>query len=208
MSALPPAIARRLATRRPLRVDAGAAIAIKRNLHEATVAADADRFAAAFAEVMADPARRFAGIRVKRLRARVGRPFTPGERFQGCFSLVDAANARGLVLPAPLRHALAWFEDRALSDYAEIVSVSPRAARYRYLEGTPMAGESAFEISPLGPGRCRFTARFEYQELGTLAVALLHGFAVAAHDRVVLAQVEAAAALVGGRVEAHTFPVA
>ena len=179
---------RRLAARRPLALDARAPVAIKRNLHEADIGADADAFARAFTATLSEP-RAFGPIRIKRARGRVGQPFALGERFLGA---VD------LGLPA-------WLTERFTSDFAEIIELTPRRARYRYLDGCPMAGVSSFEITPAGDGRCRFSALFEYQELGGLGISVLSRFGLRLHDRVVAEQVAAAARSIGADILWTTF---
>src|SRR5262245_31207798 len=69
---------RRLEGRARLPVDATRSIAVKRDVHEFVVEADAGRFAEAFREVMTDPAGMFGLIRVKRPAERMGREFSVG----------------------------------------------------------------------------------------------------------------------------------
>src|SRR5687767_1872183 len=99
----------RLARRAPLELAPAAPIAIKRDVHEFEVDVAADAFARAFREVMIDPEASFGLIRVKRSAARMGRPFEPGERFQGCFSLERALpRLAPLMAAAPLRQLVVW----------------------------------------------------------------------------------------------------
>jgi hypothetical protein len=200
--------ARKLARRRPLTIDARAhaSVAIKRNVHEVELAAGADLFARTFAEVMRAE-RPFGLIQIKRPWARAGCPFEVGDRFLGSISLERVLAARGLALPWPglLRRVATWIEENATSDYAEVTALSPLEARYRYLEGTPMAGESCFSITPLGPRRCRFTSIFEYQELGGLAITILHRFGLKLHDAVVAAQVAESARRIGAQILSSSF---
>ena len=79
-----------------------------------------------------------------------------------------------------------------------------KLAAYAYLSGSPIAGESHFEVTPVGPSRCRLEAVFAYQEIGALAVLVLHLFAARLHDDVVLEQVQRAAAHAGGRLLSAT----
>src|SRR5438093_12536566 len=87
---IPPPAQRKLYTRRRLPVEPARSIAVKRDLHEFVVAADAATFAGAFKQVLTDPAGMFGLIRVKRPADRLGRDFAVGERFQGCYSLSGA----------------------------------------------------------------------------------------------------------------------
>jgi hypothetical protein len=180
--------ARRVRALAPSVLDAARPAAIKRNVHELTIDVDARSFAAAFAAVLVEPGAEFAGLRIVRLPGREGEPFAVGERFQSAFRL----GGWSLV------------EDHLASDFAEVVELAldraPYVASYVYLAGGPLAGRSTFEIAPDGPGRCRFTARFEFQEVGPLGITILHRFGIRAHDEVVRCQVERTAARLGGRV--------
>ncbi len=179
--------ARRLAAMTPNPLDPAGA-ALKRNVHEIDIAARADDFAAALAGVLAEPGVALGGIDVRRPAERVGLPFAAGERFQGCIRLGGPRWARGL---------LSWLENRMTSDHAEIVELSPARMRYRYLAGTPFAGESAYEIRALADGACRLEVVFTWQETTPLAIPLIHALGLARHDRAVLAQATAAAARLG-----------
>jgi hypothetical protein len=198
--------ARRLIRRTPLELDARGMFAIKRNVHEWEVEADADALAAALRAVAADPGESFGIIRLRRLPERVGRPFEAGERFHGCLPLAGVAPrlARGLAA-ARLPGVTRWIEDTFLSDYAEVVTLEDRLVRYRYLSGTPIAGSSTLRIEPLGPGRARVVAIFEFQEVKAAALGALHGFALRAHDEALDAQVNKSAARAGGRVIRRTL---
>jgi hypothetical protein len=188
-----PATARRIRALRLSALDPARPAAIKRNVHELTIDRDARWFAGAFAAVLVEPGSDFAGLRLERLPDRTGLPFVVGERFQSAFRL----------------GGWSLIEDRLASDFAEIVEIAfdapPYVAHYRYLEGGPLAGGSTFVIAPDGPDRCRFTARFEFQEIGPLGITILHRFGIRAHDEVVRCQVERAAARLGGRVVASTI---
>ncbi|HTM22076.1 MAG TPA: hypothetical protein VL172_16255 [Kofleriaceae bacterium] len=209
--ALDRATVRALARRTANPVRAGRGPAIKRHQHEIDVACPADRFAAALREVLIEPGAAFGLVRLRRAPDRVGRPFAAGERFHGCFDLERAAAAAGA--PSWLRRALAaaarrgliaWLEQRIASDHGEITELTEHQVAYRYLAGTPIAGESRYTIRPLGRDACRVEQLFCWQERGPLAVALLHGFGVRAHDQVVLAQMQAAAARCGAPLLRHT----
>jgi hypothetical protein len=188
--------ARRLRARTPLAIDPRRAIAIKRNVHEVEVDVDAARLAESFNQVMCEPDARFDLVRIKRPAERVGQPFEVGDRFHGCFSL-------------ELGRLGEFVEDTLLSDYAEVTAIERSPSRWRaeyvYLSGSPIAGRSEFVIEPATSSRARFTAVFHFQEVGALALSVLHRFAARVHDRVVLAQVTEAARRAGGRVIASTF---
>ena len=211
---------RRLAARTHLPLDAGGAIAIKRDVHEAEVATDAATFVRAFRDVVTDPTSMFGLIRIRRHRARLGQAFEAGERFQGCFSLeravlgalerrgrVGAARrvARVLARPAVAR-AVTWIEDQMLSNYAQIEEIEPLRLRYSYLDGTPIAGSSVFVVEDIAPGRCRVRQIFEYQEVNAIALSTFQRFGLKFHDQVVHEQVRQAAALAGGTARGTVEP--
>ncbi len=214
--------ARRLAGRAPLPLDPSSPIAIKRDVHDFEVTADAAAFSRAFTEVVTDARSTFGLIRIRRHASRLGRAFEVGERFQGCFSLERAAVAalerrgwnrearaaqRLLARPAVTR-LLTWIEDAMLSDYAEIVALEEHRVHYRYLDGTPIAGSSVFLVEPLGPGRCRVRQIFEYQEVGGVALGSFQRFGLKYHDQVVHMQIHQAAARAGAEVVRSTIPTA
>jgi hypothetical protein len=199
----------KLAKREVLRVDPSRSIAIKRNVHDFVVDVPAKRFARAFHEVMTEPDARFGRIDVRRDPARRGEPFAVGERFHGCFSFTASMPRFARAMErVGLRGAATWIEDSFCSDYSEITRLVESdgvfAASYAYLSGSPIAGESRFEITALGSSRCRLEAVFAYQEIGALAVLVLHLFAARLHDDVVLEQVQRSAARAGGRLVSAT----
>jgi len=183
--------ATKMARRRPLALDPARRFAIKRNVHEWVIGAEAQRFAQAFADVLGTPGARFGAIEVQRLPGRDGQPFAVGERFAGCVKLPHLPFSR-------------WLEDNLFSDYAEMVEMTPLRVVYRYLSGCPMAGTSTFEVQPLGD-RCRLRVIFEHQEVGGFAVTILHRFGIRMHDRVTQAQVEAAAARLSAPILSSTL---
>jgi hypothetical protein len=202
---------RRLAARSPLPLDPHKSIAIKRNVHEFVVDVGAPVFAKAFHEVMIEPGAYFRRIQLKRSPERIGKPFEPGERFHGCFSLSASFPAMRKLLEQPgIARAAAFIEDSLLSDYAEIVDITENgqgfSATYRYLSGTPIAGFSTFKVEPDG-GNARMTAVFQYQEISSVAILVLHQMAARFHDDVVLEQVVRAAKRAGGRVLSSTIPL-
>ncbi|HTJ47617.1 MAG TPA: hypothetical protein VL463_36220 [Kofleriaceae bacterium] len=214
--------------RAPLPLDAASPIAIKRDVHDFEIAADAAGFARAFKDVVIDPEIMFGLIRVRRPEARAGRDFAIGERFQGCFSLERAllgalerggfgrAKRAAAVLCArpAIARAITWIEDAMLSDYAEIEELdlepapgSPYRLRYRYLDGTPIAGSSVFSVEPAGAKRCRVRQIFEYQEVNAIALGTFQRFGLKFHDQVVHMQIHEAAARLGAEVLRSTIPV-
>ena len=206
------AIARRLRGRAPQVIDARRSAAIKRTLPELELDVGAPAFARALREVMTDRTARFDLVRVRRPASDAWRDFAVGDRFQGCFSLRAAAAAWGaprwlLGVAATLERlgALAWVEARVASDHSEITALDPYRVAYRYLDGTPLAGETTYTIAPRGDRACALEVAFTYQETTAAALALVHAFGLRAHDRAVLAQAEAAAARAGGRVVRHTI---
>jgi hypothetical protein len=222
---------RRLDAMRVATLDGRRPAAIKRNVHELDIDAPAPRFARALAQTLADPTASFGLVAVRRVDANTGRPFAAGERFAGCFRLALAARAWGAPgwLVAALDRAdaaglLPWIENRLTSDHAELRELAldgdgdghgdgagdhgddaaAATMAYRYLDGTPLAGESRYTIEARGEG-ARLTVTFHFQETAGWAIALLHGFGIRQHDLAVLAQAEAAAARLGARVVAHTI---
>jgi hypothetical protein len=221
--------ARKLAERAPLPLDPSRSIAIKRDVHEFEVDTDCQTFARAFREVVTHRESVFGLIRVKRPGARLGRDFEVGERFQGCFSLVRAARGflekrrlggmggavERLLSRPPAAQLVGWLEDHLLSNYAEIEAIvmEPDATRgevhhlrYRYLDGTPIAGSSLFTIEPLGEARCRVKQVFEYQEVNGIALGTFQRFGLKYHDQVVHMQIHQAAARAGARALSGTIP--
>jgi hypothetical protein len=222
MPALTAAAARKLDRREPLAVDAARPFAIKRSVHELEIGAGAADFAAALREVLRDPGARFGLIDVKRAAERESSDFAVGERFHGCVRLERVAARLGPRHPALARllSALgrsrlgAWLEDNAMSDYAEVVSArlepdlaagEPFEVVYRYLRGTPLAGQSTFLVEPLTPTRCRFRVIFEFQEVGGLAITVLHRFGLQMHDQVTAIQARLAAARIGAEILSNTI---
>jgi hypothetical protein len=191
-------------------------------VHELVIGTDAARFADALSAVMNAPGGRFGLIDVRRAAERDGRPFSVGERFHGCVNLSRLAERlrpgnplRWLIAALAGSRVGAWLEEAVLADFAEIVEIDLNPApgnafrvQYRYLSGTPMAGASTFVVEPLGDRRCRFRAIFEYQELGALAISVLHRFGIPVHDEVTEAQAQLAAACAGARVLHSTIPTA
>lgn len=226
---IPKSMLRKLTRKRALPLDPENPIAIKRDVHEFVISADAEQVAHAFRDVVTDPKSQFGLIRVKRPESRMGAGFEVGERFQGCFSVetvmkqaaarLQPLNASSVVewlLRRPTTgQVISWIEDSFLSNYAEIceINISPDLAagecyllKYRYLDGTPIAGSSTFRIEPLDDHRCRVLQIFEFQEVNAMALATFQRFGLKMHDQVVFAQIHQAAARIGARVLSATIP--
>ncbi len=218
MAAMNPTIERTLADRRALPVDRTAWRPARREVVRFTVAAPPADVARALEDTLTEPGAAFGLIRVRRQAARVGRPFEVGERFQGCFSLADAVREgldalglRATVLDRALdsSRARALFdrvEAAGFSDFGELTEAvrapppgAPWRFSYRYLEGTPLAGRSVYEITAHGDG-ARMVHEFEYQEVDAMALLAVQCAALREHVRTVEAQVERAAARLGADV--------
>jgi hypothetical protein len=224
---LSPAAERKLMLRAPLPVDSRRSIAIKRDVHEYWIEADADLFVDAFRRVIADPQGLFGLIRVKRPAGRMGIDFEPGERFQGCYSIEEALKRRfsgsrhqarvaRLLAFWPIRKAMGWVEDRLLSDYAMIeqLVLSPDASRgeihtlrYCYLEGTPIAGSTTYFVESRAGHKCLLRQVLEYQEINGLALAVFQRVTLKMHDQVVHVQIQKAAERAGIPSPVGTIPV-
>jgi hypothetical protein len=216
---------RKLEARRRLPVEPARSIAVKRDVHEFVVDAPPARFAEAFKAVMTDPEGMFGLIRVKRPAERMGRDFSVGERFQGCYSIAGALlQGRGRVMGGlfswilklpPIRWLVGRIEDAMLSDYAVIdeMVLAPgpgeiHRLKYSYLDGTPIRGSSRFLIEPVGEARCRVIQVFEYQEVNAIALGTFQRFGLKMHDQVVHMQIHRAAARAGAEVVSGTIPQA
>jgi hypothetical protein len=223
-----------LRRREPLALDYRSEITVKRDVRDVLVDVEASRFAAAFAQVMTDPARRFGLIRVDRLPDNAGKPFELGEKFQGRYG-VEGAIAEQL-----RGKAKAWFGDFAASDpvqdwlcavenqhtsnFGQIrrLELSPTPGRdyvleYVYLDGSPIAGSSTFTVTEVTDPEllarhgvqqaARLQQVFEYQERdGGFANFFSRG-GLRLHNQVVYSQAEQSAAAAGGRVLESNIPV-
>ena len=216
---------RDLEHKRVLALDPHSPIAIKRDVHNLVVAADARALAEAFHQVMTDPTRRFGLITVNRVSGRAGQPFVLGERFQGRYSIEGSVRQqlegkweRAFGKAAgheAVRQFFCRVENETTSDYGviDLLQLDPPAGRpfmlrYRYLEGTPIAGSSTFIITQLGPGQSQLTQIFEYQELEAAFTAFFSAGGLQLHNQVVYSQTEQAAALIGTHVVSSDIPVA
>lgn len=213
----------RLAARRLLVIDATRSISVKRDVHQLRIHADADRVANAFHEVMRDPARRFGMIQVDRPDAEVGRPFQLGSRFQGRYRL-DAGSGflRELAEYEPARAALCEIENQNTSDYGVIAVLElppPDGARppppgtryvleYRYLEGSPIAGSSRFEVRQVADQLSELTQIFTYQELTPTFAVFFGNGGLTLHNQVVYSQAKQTAELLGVAFDAPDIPEA
>jgi hypothetical protein len=198
-------------------------ITIKRDVHSIVVAADADKLANAFHDVMRDTKRHYGLIRVDRKQANIGKPFQVGERFQGRYQLDEAIKKDlapwekkifGELVDDPgVRTAICNIENQSSSDYGIIaqLDLNPKDGQdyvlsYHYLEGSPIAGSSTFVISKVSPGVSKLTQIFEYQEqTHTFALFFTSG-GLKLHDQVVYSQASQAAQLLGVKVVSSDIP--
>ncbi len=207
-------------------------ISIKRDVHEIFVSTDAAALADAFHSVMRDPARRYGLIRVDRLAANAGKPFTPGEKFQGRYSLEGAVKQElsgkwkklfgELVDDDDIQDLLCRIENEETSDFGIIARLElapppgePYVLEYRYLTGSPIAGSSTFmitdatpnELSRLGvPKAAKLTQVFLYQEQTSSFAKFFTRGGLKLHNQVVMSQAEQAAKLAGAKVLATDIP--
>ena len=219
--------ANRLQSRRELSIDASRSISVKRDVHALRVHADADQVANAFHRVMRDPQRRFGMIQVDRPDREAGQPFQLGSRFQGRYRLQDGSKFLSeLAKYEPAREALCAIENQNTSDYGLIAVLElPPAARpadapphpapgtlfvleYRYLEGSPIAGSSRFEVRQVSDQLSELSQIFTYQEQTAAFAAFFGNGGLTLHNQVVYSQVKQTAALLGVAFEAPDIPAA
>lgn len=210
-----------------MRSDGGRSISIKRDVHVLIIDADADRVATAFHDVMRDPTRRFGMIEVDRPDAETGKPFRLGSRFQGRYRLGDGSKLlRELAEYEPAAQALCLIENENTSDYGVIAALElPAEVRpegsgshpvagttfvleYRYLEGSPIAGSSRFEVRQLADDRSEVVQIFTYQEQTAAFAAFFANGGLTLHNQVVYSQVKQTAALLGVPFAAPDIPAA
>lgn len=213
-----------LAARRVLKLDDRALISIKRDVHTLDIDAPARQFAHAFHDTMVSVDTRFGQLEVRRPSERRGQPFVVGDRFQGRFDTHGLLRARvpmlGRALDGPLasRRTDRWLDlisDTQLSDYglidqldlepSEVDGISTFRLRYRYLDGSPIAGSSSFSVKARGSG-CRLTQVFLYQELRLASAALFSVVGVRVHNQVVFEQARQSAERIGARIIASDIP--
>lgn len=219
--------AKRLQSRRELSIDASRPISVKRDVHVLRVHADADQVASAFHQVMRDPQRRFGLIQVDRPEREAGQPFQLGSRFQGRYRLQDSSKLLNeLSKYEPAREALCAIENQNTSDYGLIAVLElPPAEKpagapphpapgtlfvleYRYLEGSPIAGSSRFEVRQLSDQLSEISQIFTYQEQTAAFAAFFANGGLTLHNQVVYSQVKQTAALLGVAFEAPDIPEA
>jgi hypothetical protein len=217
----------RLQSRRELSIDASRSISVKRDVHVLRVHADADQVANAFHQVMRDPQRRFGMIQVDRPEREAGQPFQLGSRFQGRYRLEDGSKFLSeLAKYEPAREALCAIENQNTSDYGLIAVLElPPAVRpadapahpapgtlfvleYRYLEGSPIAGSSRFEVRQITDQLSELSQIFTYQEQTAAFAAFFANGGLTLHNQVVYSQVKQTAALLGVAFEALDIPKA
>jgi hypothetical protein len=217
--------AERLKARRELAVDARRSVSVKRDVHRLLIHADADHVANAFHQVMRDPKRRFGLIQIDRPDGEVGAPFQLGARFQGRYRLDGTSELlKALAEYEPAREALCQIENQNTSDYGiiKVLELPPPerpadapphptpgtlfALEYRYLEGSPIAGSSRFEVRQLADELSELSQIFTYQEQTVAFVAFFGNGGLTLHNQVVYSQVLQTAALLGVAFEAPDIP--
>lgn len=207
-------------------------IAIKRDVHEIFVSTDAATLADAFHSVMRDPERRFGLIRVDRLAANAGKPFSLGEKFQGRYSLEGAIAKElpgkwkklfgELVDDDDIQDLLCRIENEETSDFGVIARLElspppgePYVLEYRYLTGSPIAGSSTFAVSEASPSElaklgvakaAKLTQIFVYQEQTSSFAKFFTRGGLKLHNQVVMSQAEQAAQVAGAEVLATDVP--
>lgn len=207
------------AARPILPLDPNSGIAIKREVHEIVVNAPARALVDSLCRVLLAPERRFGLVRVIFPAGLTGAGLRPGVRFQGRYELELAARElfcaptlAHLCALGPVRTALHWAEGLFMSNYAEITELELDAPvarlKYVYLQGTPIAGSTTYQVEPLAANLCRFTQVFEYQEINRLAHATFGTFGLRQHNRVYYLQVHHAARRLGAEIVSTTLPAA
>jgi hypothetical protein len=214
-----------LDARKELVLDPSREITIKRDVHSVIVAAETDKLAQAFHEVMRDPKRRYGLIRIDRKQANIGKAFAVGERFQGRYEL-DEALRRNLepwekkifgdfARDPGVRAILCDIENQNTSDYGIIaeLNLTPKEGSdyvlsYHYLEGSPIAGSSTFVVSQVSPGVSKITQVFEYQELTSSFALFFSSGGLKLHNQVVYNQALQAAEILGAKIVSSDIPEA
>jgi hypothetical protein len=208
-----------------LKLDATRSLTIKRDVHVFEVDADADAVATAFHQVVRDPERRFGLIQVDRPDAERGQPFHEGSRFQGRYRIEDTSKLlEHLNQYPPVRQGLCELENGSTSDFGviRILQLPPEpkdpsapahpavgttyVLEYHYLEGSPIAGSSRFEVQQLADGKSSLQQIFTYQELTLPFAAFFSNGGLTLHDQVVYGQVAQAAASLGVTYRALDLP--
>lgn len=206
-----------LANRRVLDVRPERVISVKRDVHELHIDTDPAAFADAFHTTMRTPGVRFGTLQVLRPRHRAGAPFELGDRFQGRFNLVRLlqGHAPWLAGRPGAQRLLDRIADHTASDYGmlDLLELDGRELdgtptwrfRYRYLEGSPIAGSSTFIVQP-GPAGTRLTQVFVYQELRPEAAAFFSIFGLKIHNQVVYDQTWQSASRLGASIVRSDIP--
>jgi hypothetical protein len=217
----------------PVALNPSASISIKRDVHNLIVGVDASTFAKSFHAVMRDPERRFGLIRLDRLPENAGQPFHLGERIQGRYELSAAGRQqlsgiwKGIFGPALdnpfVEEQLCKIENSHTSDYVEIIELSldtpvngKFTMTYRYLQPTPIAGTSTFEVADvvdpdelkgLGVQKAALVRQiFVYQEQNTGFADFFTTGGLRLHDQVVNSQVTQSAEAAGTCVLRSDIP--
>lgn len=217
---------RRLREREILKLKPESKVCIKRDVHTLKVELPkggdpAKRFAQAFGDMMAEDGAEFGLITLRRPKSETGKPFDVGHRFQGRYSLTEAAKEMykdfcdglfkgffGRILRFfVIRKLLRYIEDEHLSDYGEIIAIDfPCRFQYQYLSGSPIAGSSEFLFEKIDERTCRVTQVFLYQELDPHFVGVMGSMGLKAHNQVVYEQVRMSAARIDAKIISSDIP--
>ncbi len=217
---------RRLREREILKLKPESEVCIKRDVHTLDVELPedgdpAERFAQAFGKMMVEAGAQFGLITLRRPKNETGNPFVVGHRFQGRYSLTEAAKKmfrdfcdglfKGIIAHLLkgflIRKLLRLIEDEHLSDYGEIIAIDvPCRFQYQYLSGSPIAGSSEFLFETIGERTCRVTQVFLYQELDPNFVSVMGSVGLKAHNQVVYEQVRMSAARINATIIRSDIP--
>jgi len=205
--------AKELAAKKPLHLDPKSKISIKRDVHNVIVGADATSFIKALHEALMRPGQWFGLIEILRPPDRMGKPFEVGDRLQGKYSIEKAIgidqgddDSDDGFFEKLLEKTLSWIEDETLSDYGlvTVVDLDPATApdgvarfKYIYLEGTPIAGATTFEVVPIDDKSCCFRSIFEYQELNFTTALMFGTYGLKLHNQVIIAEADIATKALG-----------
>ncbi len=191
---------------RLLPVDPESLIAIKQDVRVFDVDCGPDEFVAAFHQALSLRGD-FGFFKIE--RPNPGGLFAVGDTFVGVFTMTDELKQSIQKLHPPghwggdlAAESLRAVIDRYLADdpprdYGQLTELNNKgptySVRYDYLEGTPIAGHSRFEVVGLSPGHCRVTQTFVYQEQSALTVEAFGTVGLYIHNLVVTREISATA---------------
>jgi hypothetical protein len=179
-------------------------IPIKTDVQRYIVSLPMQPFADAFHATMRDTTRQFGEIRVLRLPENACCEFKLGEHFQGKYGLCPICGK----LDKPWLDAIVIaIEDSMTSDYGEIDELrltgppgQPRVLRYVYLQGSPIAGSSTFEVTPINACYSMLTQTFVWQEQDASFEEFFRREGLKLHNEVVREQTRQSAETGGGSI--------